>query len=101
MLLMDGHFYPLKISLHKCKQRAKGERLTKKERQVFAINGAEESMKTVIHRLRTTTTTYILSIGAEEYFWLWSSHSLSICFYFALFVRMDAFPKEEKWVYRH
>ena len=24
-------------------------------------------MKTVIHRLRTTTTTYILSIGAEEY----------------------------------
>ena len=59
------------------------ERLTKKERQVFAINGAEESMKTVIHRLRTTTTTYILSIGAEEYFGLWSCH-FSILIFFCL-----------------
>ena len=98
---MDGHFYPLKISLHRCKQRAKGERLTKKERQVFAINGAEESMKTVIHRLRTTTTTYILSIGAEEYFGLWSCHYLSKYFYFVLCVRMDAFLKEGKWVYHN
>ena len=44
--------FSTKIYLHNCKQYVD---FSKKERQVFAINGAEESMKTVIHRLHTTT----------------------------------------------